>query len=80
MTMAVEFCMNKLEGLVQPVRRYRTFMFTLCALNLIFSLVAILGNLLVIRALGKASLIPANLKRLFLSLAFSDLAVGLFSP
>ena len=77
--MAVEFCMNKLEGLVQPVRHYRTFMFTLCALNLIFSLVAILGNLLVIRALGKASLIPANLKKLFLSLAFSDLAVGLFS-
>ena len=77
--MAAEFCMNKLEGLVQPVRHYRTFMFTLCVLNLVFSLVAILGNLLVIRALGKASSIPTNLKKLFLSLAFSDLAVGLFS-
>ena len=36
-----------------------------------------LGNLLVIRALIKASTIPANVKKLFLSLAFFDLAVGL---
>ena len=64
---------------VQPVRHYRTFMFALCALNFIFSLVTILGNLLVIRALGKASSIPANLKKLFISLASSDLAVGLFA-
>ena len=34
-----------------------------------------LGNRLVIRALIKASTIPANVKKLFLSLAFSDLAV-----
>ena len=38
---------------------------------------ATLGNLLVIRALMKASTIPATVKKLFLSLAFSDLAVGL---
>ena len=43
-----------------------------------FSLLAILGNLLVIRALWKASSISVILKRVFLSLAFSDLAVGLF--
>jgi len=47
-------------------------------LHLAFSLVAILGNLLVIHALRKASSIPANLKKFFLSASFSDLAVGLF--
>ena len=40
---------------------------------------ATLGNLLVIRALMKNSTIPATVKKLFLSLAFSDLAVGLCS-
>ena len=40
---------------------------------------ATLGNLVVIRALWKASSIPATIKKLFLSLAFSDLAVGLFA-
>ena len=40
---------------------------------------ATLGNLLVIRALWKASSIPATVKKLFLSLTFSDLAVGLFA-
>jgi len=43
------------------------------------SLVATLGNLLVIRALWKASSIPPTIRQLFLSLAFSDLAVGLFA-
>ena len=76
--MAAQFCNVKLEGLAQYVRHYRPFASTLCVLNLIFSLVAILGNLLVIHALWKASSIPANLKKLFASLAFSDLAVGLF--
>ena len=40
---------------------------------------ATFGNILVIRALWKASSIPANIKKLFLSLAVSDLAVGLFA-
>ena len=47
--------------------------------NFAFSLVTSLGNILVIRALFKASSIPANVKNLFLSLAFSDLGVGLVS-
>ena len=38
-----------------------------------------LGNILVIRVFFKASSIPANEKKLFLSLAFSDLGVGLVS-
>ena len=40
---------------------------------------ATFGNILVIRALLKASSIPANIKKLFLRLAVSDLAVGLFA-
>ena len=40
---------------------------------------ATLGNLLAIRALMNNSTIPATVKKLFLSLAFSDLAVGLCS-
>ena len=54
-------------------------MFTFCVLNLIFSLVETLGNFVVILALCKVSSIPANLKKLFLSLAVSDFAVGLFA-
>ena len=54
-------------------------MSAICALNLVFSLAAVLGNILIIRALLKASSIPTNLKTLFCSLAFSNLAVGLFA-
>ena len=54
-------------------------MLILSVLHLVFSLVATLGNLLVIRALWKASSIPANVRKLFLSLVFSDLAVGMLS-
>ena len=54
-------------------------MTAICALNLVFSLVAVLGNILIILALSKASSIPTNLKTLFCSLAFSNLAVGLFA-
>ena len=53
-------------------------MLTICVFHLAFFLVTTLGNLLVIRALWKASSLPANMKKLFLSLACSDLAVGLF--
>jgi len=77
--MAAEFCTDKFEELTKLFHIYRTYMLALCALNFIFSLVAALGNLLVIRALWIVSSIPANLKKLFLSLAFSDLTVGLFA-
>ena len=53
-------------------------MIIFCVLSLFFSVLTSLGNLLVIRALWKASSVPANLKKLFLSLAVSDFAVGLF--
>ena len=53
-------------------------MLTICVFHLAFFLVTTLGNLLVIGGLWKASSLPANMKKLFLSLACSDLAVGLF--
>ena len=77
--MVAEVCTRRLEQLVQLLRLYKTFMLAFCVLNLIFSFVATVGNLLVIRALWKASSIPSTVKKLFLSLTFSDLAVGLFA-
>ena len=76
--MASQFCTQKLEELAQLVNLYRIFMLTICVLLLVFSFFTVLGNLLVIHAMWKASSIPANVRKLFLSLAFSDLAVGLF--
>ena len=76
--MADQFCTQKLEILAQIVDLHRIFMFSICALLLIFSFMTVLGNLLVIHAIWKASSIPTNVKKLFLSLAFSDIAVGLF--
>jgi len=77
--MATQFCTNTLEEFAQLVSFKETLMLTLCVLNLFFSPVATLGNLLVIRALWKASSIPPTIRKLSLSLAFSDLAVGLFA-
>lgn len=78
--MAKQYCNRTLEGLVQLVRYRRTIFFSSCVSHFAFFIVTILGNLLVIRTLVKASSIPAHVKTLFLSLmAFSDLAVGLVS-
>lgn len=75
--MVVQLCTLKLEEYITLVNFDGTFMLVFCVLNLTFSVVATLGNLLVIRALWKASSISATLKNLFLSLAVSDLAVAL---
>ena len=74
-----EFCKHSLERRLQLVYHHRGFSIAICAFNLLFFLIAVLGNILVIRALFKASSIQTNLKMLFSSLAFSDLAVGLFA-
>ena len=66
-----------LDYWITLVSHRRSFSLGFCVLNFAFSLGATLGNLLVIRALMKASTIPATVKKLLLSLAFSDLAVGL---
>ena len=75
--MAAQGCTHRLEGLVKLVHHNRPFMTTHCILNIIFSLVTVLGNLLAIHALWKASAIPTNFKKLLMSLACSDLAMGL---
>ena len=75
--MAEQKCTRFLDYWITLVSHGRSFSLGFCVLNFIFSIGATLGNLLVIRALMKASTIPATVKKLFLSLAFSDLAVGL---
>ena len=77
--MAEQFCTRALKSLVKLVHYRRSSALAFCVLNFVFSVVATLENLLVIRALMKTSTIPATVKKLFLSLAFSDLAVGLCS-
>ena len=78
-TMAEQTCTQFLDRWIKLVSHRRSFSLGFCVLNFGFSLVATLGNLLVIRALMKTSTTPATVKKLFLSLAFSDLAVGLCS-
>ena len=75
--MVVQLCNFKLEEYRTLARFYGTLMLVFSVLNLTFSVVATLGNLLVIRALWKASSISGTLKNLFLSLAVSDLTVAL---
>ena len=77
--MAAKFCTYNLNELVQLVNFQEEFMVTFCVLNLTFFFVASLGNLLVIRVLWKASSIPHAVRKLFLNLAISDLAAGMFS-
>ena len=75
--MAEQHCTQRLDSWLKLVHHSKSSILTFCVSHFTFSLVATLGNLLVIRALIKASTIPANVKKLFLSLAFSELAVGL---
>ena len=75
--MAEEYCSQMLDTFLKLVHHSRSSILAFCVSHFTFSLVATLGNLLVIRALIKASTIPANVRKMFISLAFSDLAVGL---
>ena len=77
--MTDQFCKHTQVLLQQLVQSPNTALFSLCVLNFVFSPVATLGNALAIRALWKASSLPANLRKLLLSLAFCDLAIGLFA-
>ena len=74
--MAEQNCNRFLDYSVKLVSHRKSFSHCFSVLNFAFSLVATLGNLLVICALIK---IQDTVKKLFLSLAFSDLAVGLCS-
>lgn len=62
---------------VEIVLHKEALMTTLCWLNIVSSLVTVIGNLVVIFALWKSSSITISMKALFLNLAVSDLAVGL---
>ena len=76
--MASKFCTRTLKIVSDLVQFHSAFMLACCCIfNLVFSVVAVLGNLLVIHALWKSSSIPATVKKLFLSLALSDFAVGM---
>ncbi|CAH3152622.1 unnamed protein product, partial [Porites lobata] len=75
--MAEHYCSQTPDQFLKLVHHSRSCILAFCVLHFTFSLVATLGNLLVIRALIKASMIPANVRKMFVSLAFSDLAVGL---
>ena len=75
--MAEQYCSQMLDSFLKLVHHSRSSILAFCVSHFTFSLVATLGNLLVIRALIKASTIPANVRKMFISLAFSDLAVGL---
>ena len=77
--MVSQFCAQPLKEYKILVRLFETFMLILCVFIVAFSAVATFGNLLAISALCKSSSIPTNLKKLFLSLAFSDLAVGMYA-
>ena len=76
--MATQFYFKHLAKFSKLVLFAGTFMLTICVFHLAFFVMTTLGNLLVVRAQWKASSIPANMKKLFLSLTCSDLAVGLF--
>ena len=75
--MAEQYCSQILDSFLKLVHHSRSSIPAFCVSHFTFSVVATLGNLLVIRALIKASTIPANVRKMFISLAFSDLAVGL---
>ena len=77
--MTDQFCKHTQVLLQQLVQSPNTALFSLCVPNFVFSPVATLGNALAIRALWKASSLPANLRKLLLSLTFCDLAIGLFA-
>ena len=75
--MAKQYCTQRLDSWLKLVHHSKSSIRAFCVSHFTFSLVATLGNLLVIRALIKASTIPANVRKMFISLAFSDLAAGL---
>ena len=76
--MADQFCVYELRGIRLIAESYSKALFSLCVLHFAVSPVATIGIVLAIRALWKASSLPANLRKLLLSLAFSDLFVGFF--
>ena len=63
--MAEQYCSQMLDSFLKLVHHSRSSIPAFCVSHFTFSLVATLGNLLVIRALIKASMIPANVRKMF---------------
>lgn len=76
--MVAQLCDSKLQEAVELVQHQEAFMTVLCFLNIVCFIIAVAGNLVVIPALWKSSSINLSTKALFVNLAVSDLAVGLF--
>ena len=68
--MAEQYCSQMLDSFLKLVHHSKSSIPAFCVSHFTFSLVATLGNLLVIRALIKASTILANVRKMFISLAF----------
>ncbi|XP_067045810.1 adenosine receptor A2a-like [Acropora muricata] len=77
--MADQYCQHLQVLLRRLLESQNTALLSLSVLHFGFCPVATLGNGLAVRALWKASSLPPNLRKLLLSLAFCDLAVGLFA-
>ena len=77
--MTDQYCKHWQVVLRRLSESQNTALLSLSVLHFVFCPVATLGNSLAIRALWKASSLPPNLRKLLLSLAFCDLAVGLFA-
>ena len=75
--MAEQYYTQRLDSWLKLVHHSKSSILAFCVSHFTFCLVATPGNLLVVRALIKPSTIPVNVKKQFLSLSFSDLAVGL---
>ena len=60
------FCVHEMEEYEKRVHLHRGFVLHICVLNFTCSLVAILGNILIIRALQKALTMPATLRCLLI--------------
>lgn len=75
--MVAQLCDYKLQEEVGLVLFQPALMLSFCLMNIVSSLVTIVGNLLVIPAIWKSSSLTLSMKVLFVNLAVSDLAVGL---
>ena len=75
----MELCRRRLEEYKILVHSYGTTVLIFAILNLAFAVVAIFANILAIGALWRASSVPSTLKKLYLSLAASDLGVGVLA-
>ena len=73
------FCDQQLQELHIMLHSSREFLLFLCISILFFSLVATIGGFLVIGAMWKSSSMSPTVRKVFLSLSFSDLAVGIFA-